>query len=398
MKPSVRARLPQQHRLLFIAYSLASFLYRWLVLAMIFWFLLQVFEPYGLEAIGQVVVAVALTGAIVAPLWRFVQFLCYPGRFRQMKSRRVYLTVAALAAVLVVMTSVPLPQDVFSELVVRPGEAESLYVEWTGTLQQTHAAYGERVRAGQTIAELEDPNLSIKIEELQSQLQRQQALLESYRVSEANPLHAAKLAGETQARIEQIRRQLEQRQQQHEKLTIQTSRAGRLIPPPNLPESQPMAGNLPHWLGVPLAQENLHATLERQTLVGYVGERQDLAAMLTIGQEDLRFVRSGQPVTMSLRAYPGETIAGTIQFVSTQPLASLPRELSTQNGGSIAPRPGLGGEQQPLIPLYEARVAWKQPPPVQLLPGMTGRAKIRVGQSTLFRRLVRAAATLVKFR
>jgi len=47
--------LPQQSRGLFLVYSVAAFVYRWMITFSILWFLTQVFKPYGLQVIGYAV-------------------------------------------------------------------------------------------------------------------------------------------------------------------------------------------------------------------------------------------------------------------------------------------------------------------------------------------------------
>ena len=51
MRPVSQRQLPAQGHFTFIAYSIASFLYRWFVLAAIIWFVSEMFEPYGLQII-----------------------------------------------------------------------------------------------------------------------------------------------------------------------------------------------------------------------------------------------------------------------------------------------------------------------------------------------------------
>ncbi|MEX0867415.1 MAG: hemolysin D, partial [Pirellulales bacterium] len=59
--------LPQRNQWLFALYTVASTIYRWVVLISILFFLHKVFEPYGLQIIGKVLVLVTLYGLVVHP-------------------------------------------------------------------------------------------------------------------------------------------------------------------------------------------------------------------------------------------------------------------------------------------------------------------------------------------
>ena len=398
MDASSRSRLPEKYRISFALYSIASFAYRWFVLAMIFWFLTRVFEPYGLEVLGYLVLTVSLTGAVVIPAVRAFRFFLFPGNLRMVKARSLLTTSLVILLVVAAISTLPLPHYVFADFVIRPGEAQSHYVEWPGNLREICVEYGDIVEEGQVIACLENPDLDIAIEELQSELERQTAALRSFRVDETDPLMAARLAGEARAKIAQLSKQLENRKRQQACLQITAVRNGVVIPPPNLIEPARADTDLAAWSDTPLKQENLHALLERQTLVCFVGDASDLTAILAIPEEDLKFVQADQPVELVSNSFRGENLRGRVEFVSNEPLDLLPRELSASNGGAIAAAERMGGGETSLLPMCAASVQFERPLPTNFLPGMIGKAKIQVGSSTVASRVIRAIATVLKFR
>ena len=96
MKPINPRQLPERNQTAFALYSVSSFSYRWFVMLMIFWFMTEIFRPYGLEAFAYIIIAISLFGMIVVPFYKMVKFFLHPGRSREVKRSRLYLTTAAL--------------------------------------------------------------------------------------------------------------------------------------------------------------------------------------------------------------------------------------------------------------------------------------------------------------
>ncbi|GAG26164.1 unnamed protein product, partial [marine sediment metagenome] len=67
--------LPQRCRLLFAAYTVGSFAYRWVIVFSILIFLCNVFEPYGLQAIGYTLAVFSMASMVGRPLWQLVKFV-----------------------------------------------------------------------------------------------------------------------------------------------------------------------------------------------------------------------------------------------------------------------------------------------------------------------------------
>ena len=99
-----------------------------------------------------------------------------------------------------------------------------------------------------------------------------------------------------------------------------------------------------------------------------------------------------------LNQYRDQKINGELRDVANDELAELPRELSKTNGGPVAPLPQMGGQERPLLKCYEATVSLSHVSDLDLLPGMHGSAKIRVGEASLGWRLWRKIQTVLNFR
>ena len=412
MEETQTRMLPERGKIAFATFTVLSFVYRWFVMGMIFWFLFQFLRPYGLETVAIFAIGVSLFGMIAVPTYKLVKFFLYPGRMREVKPLKATLSLCVLVACAAFVFLVPLPHHVTADFVVRPAEAQSLFVGWSGQLLDAPVKYGDRVSSGQTIASLENIDLQLSAMELESELQRLKILMNEYRLDRLNPLDAARRAGETKATMTRLSNSLTQRRQQIRQLTLVADRDGVLIPPPNAPPRNAPPHNaspgnqddltLASWSGLPLDSQNVSATFQRQTLIGYVGDPNNMVAMLALNQSDRSLVRSGVPATICFNSFRDSRSKGEIKMVSTKPLENVPRELSNKNGGPIATMPQADGTEKPLITVYEASIpllhdSATNDPQKKLLPGMTGQAKIRVGTAPLSTRIYRFLSTTFKF-
>ena len=401
MEPVSARRLPERQQFAFSVYAVSSFFYRWFVMATIFWFITRIFEPYGLQIIGYLAVGIAVAGSVIMPLYKGVQYFLYPGRLREVKKERLVMSACVLGVLLAAFFFLPLPHHVRAPFVVRPADAESVFVNWPGTLGEVHAQHGDEVSQGQVIARLRDPDLEIKVEELRGELARQEALLVSYRVRDDDPLELARLSGEAKANIVRLKRQLTEQEQQLKQLELTANRAGTIIPPPNTPDSTRRTGaadiTLASWAGTPLEPQNVSALLDRETLVCYVGDPNNMRAMLCIPQSEVKLMKADQPAKVTFNSFRGESRNGTVVNVGTQPVEILPRELSTTNGGTIAAKPQPNGAEAPMLTHFEVAIELNDKD-LNLLPGMTGRASVRVGASPLAARVYRSLSKVFKFK
>lgn len=398
MKPIPARMLPKRKQTSFALYSIASFVYRWFVILMIFWFITEVFEPYGLEILGYLVVAISLIGMVVVPLFKMTKFFLYPGRFREVKKVRTMFSAAVVLTALFAFCYVPVPHSVWVSFVVRPDNAQQVYVNQPGTLDQIKVQPGDSVVEGQTLAVLVNEDFEAEFLTLEGRLAKYQADLAAYQLSQNSVLDAARKIGETQAMITQVQRQIEVRKKQLGKLILVADRNGTVLPPPNSPAMNSDNITLASWSGTPLDAENQSAYLRRETMFCFVGDPGKMKAFLVVDQSDVKFLKPGQQVQLVLNQYRDKRIHGELKNVANDELLQLPRELSKTNGGPIAPLPQPGGSEKPLLKSYEATVALDHVTDLDLMPGMYGSAKIRVGEASLGWRLWRQIQTVVNFR
>jgi putative peptide zinc metalloprotease protein len=164
--------LPQRRQSFFAVYCVAAAAYRWLVVFGILWFLYQVFEPYGLEIIGQLIAVMSLYGLLVAPLWKLCKFFYVPGRMDQVKKPRMIASVAGTALLLLAVLLVPLPYYTSCSLYLQPRDAASVYVETPGAIQKIHVHDGQWVEQDQPLLTLTSLDVQISIARIEGAKQQ----------------------------------------------------------------------------------------------------------------------------------------------------------------------------------------------------------------------------------
>jgi putative peptide zinc metalloprotease protein len=95
-------------RLLFVAYAVGSWVYRWVVTFGIIWFLSGFLDP-KLKILSRGLAFLSLASMFIWPVFRMVKNVRQRGRLPDMKKNRVYITAAVAAAVLLLFVFLPLP-------------------------------------------------------------------------------------------------------------------------------------------------------------------------------------------------------------------------------------------------------------------------------------------------
>ena len=398
MKPIKSPTAPQQHRITFALYSVASFFYRWFVMIVIFWFLTEIFEPYGLAPVGHVLIAISLTGMVLVPIFKLCKFFAWPGRFREVKLIRAGLTALALVAAGYVFCCVPIRQHVDGSFVIRPAAAQQAFVTQPGTLVRQAVAPGQTVITGDVLAELENNDLELSLLSMEGELARLKTDLAGYELNRNVQLDSERLIVETRVMIDELNRQIEIKKSQREQLVLRAERDGVVIPPPNQIAMQGNSDKLAIWSGTPLDRTTKGAWLERDTLVCLIGAENEFEAIVVVDQSDLRLVEEGQSVKMVLEQQRDEVVRSKVRFVSRDPLTAVPRELSQSNGGSIAVEPTATGGETPLLKLYEIHAEIDDAADVPLRSGYRGLVKIDVAPASLGQMTVRGLRNLLNFR
>lgn len=373
-----------EHRGWLVAYWLISFVYRLFVIGVILWGLHKLLAPARLDILVGVVAVGAVAGMLAFPVIGAVRFLQDPQWKDRVRPRRFVVRASLAAGGLLLLLSVPLPARVRAPAVVRPADAERVYVTVPGMIVRTAQA-GEQVRPGQMLAELRNPEVTLAAQRARGECDRQRLHLENLRRQAIRSDAAAEAIPAAEAALADLEKRLEERVADEKRLSIHASRAGVLLAPPSqLAANDPM--ELEHWSGSPLEPRNVGANLATGTLLGLIGDPNRLEAVMLIDQQDVALVRQGQLVSLAVDLYPSRTFYGELTELSPSRVDELPRELVAL--ADVPQREDSQGRAAPLGKIYQARVKLEKAT-APLLAGAIGRARIHVAPQSLFTRLAR---------
>jgi putative peptide zinc metalloprotease protein len=384
--------LPKRHQMLFALYTIASFLYRWVVLFGILYFLNRVFEPYGLKVLGQAIAMASIYGMFAMPAISVWKFFRVPGRLSKVKRWRLYTSVAVVAAMLSAIFLIPFPCRVRAPFELQPHDAASIYVEVPGRLVEMAVKPGDVVKKGQLIARLESLPLEMKVLELEGQRKSYQAQVDSLEQMRGAQSASQDVAGKlafNRERLASVEKQLEKQKADLAKLTIAAPRDGTVIPPPRVPEQRKTDDvQLASWTGTPLDKENLGAHLSpegQHNLLCQIGDPNDWDAVMTIDQNNFP-IREGDEVRLMFEESAYHVFVTQISNWSADVQTNAPPRLASTNGGPLASKANPDGSVRPLNTSYQASARLDNRNGL-LRNGLIGMARIETEPKTLAQRL-----------
>ncbi len=380
--------LPQRRQAFFAVYCIAAAVYRWLVVFGILWFLYEVFEPYGLRVIGQLIAMVSLYGLVVVPVWKLAKFFYVPGRMDQVNKPRMIASVAGAAVLLLGACLLPLPHYTQCSLYLQPRNAASVYVETPGAIRQIHVRDGQWVDQDQPILTLDSLDVQISLAQIDGEKRRLESKHIALLQRSFDDESAAAEVAEVQEALAARHEQLQNRQRDAERLAIVAPLAGWIIPPPRVPTTPRNGTTLPSWAGTPLEPKNGNAFLAEGVAVCKIGDPRQLEAILAIDQSDLEFVQTGQPVEIMLEQFPGQRFRSEIGQIAQLDMQVMPQSLSSKAGGDLVTRTDQNGLERPDSTTYQGSAPLDDEEGL-LLVGATGTAKIHTGHRTVAQRFWR---------
>jgi putative peptide zinc metalloprotease protein len=235
--------LPQRNLGLFALYAVASSIYMWIVTASIFLFVWNVFKPYRLEVLGQLLAAGAVWGLVVRPMYGMIKFLKVPGRRDEVKSRNVLATIAVASLVVAAIALIPLPQRVWCAAELRPRGEETVYVSIAGTLERIAVKPGDVVQAGQELARLGSIDLDLEIAELEGQVTQYRTKLASLERERFTDPGAALEIGTVEESLKSYEEQLAKKRGDREELVLVAPRAGIVLPAQSIRQTPDPGGS-----------------------------------------------------------------------------------------------------------------------------------------------------------
>ncbi len=388
--------LPQRNRFLFAVFTVASVIYRWVVVFSICWFITKVLEMHGLQTLGRMIAVAGLVGMIAQPIMQTYKFVRTPGRLQKVKRGRLLASLGIAGAACTAACYIPLPHHVDCAFEIRPALAGAVYAGTPGQIVQTVKA-GTQVKIGDELVVLRNPELEIRLVELEGEFEEAKIQLKTLGLR-SNSDRSIKAQLDTQERlVSSIADMKAKTQEEIDRLIVKAKREGVVMPPPDKQPQPGDDGRLTGWSGSPLEEFNRGALLTAEDLVCEIGSARELEAVLVVDQGDVQLVEIGQSVDLKLDAQRMYSFEGKITEKSEAELKNASSSMASQSGGDLQTEiDPTTGQAKPRSVSYQARV------PIDnfdlpLRPGYRGSAKVHVKPMSLGQRLWRVVAQTFNF-
>jgi putative peptide zinc metalloprotease protein len=365
--------MPETGRFWFVAFAIASAIYRWVILFGVTIFLYTVLKPYDLQSIG-IALAVASLAGIVGNLGYSVYRIISTPRTDPMDYRKVGTTAFIVAGLALAALFVPLPLHEETTFLVEPSSVVHVYATTPGRVSEVRVAPGSRVSKGDLLVKLTNPEKEAKLIslELEYALQEREVELSRLLQDAAQERVARSLLDGLKTQLADYRRQLAQ-------LELRAPSDGVVVAPMRVPEPKHDGAvrQLGRWYGSPLDPKNLGATLTERTHVLSIAPLETCDAVLYIDQADRDDVRVGQDVQIKFEHAADHTYEGKIESIADRESQLAPEALSSKAGGGLQTVTDAQGRERLTSSVYQATVRLDQD--VDLLrTGLRGRARFIV--------------------
>lgn len=390
--------LPQKKQGWFAAYTIASIVYRWVIVFSIMMFLMKVLEPYGLEALGRVIAFAGLSGMIIQPIWQTIKFFRTPGKASKMKRKNVLTSLGILGAAITAVAYIPLPYYVDCAVQIEPHNPSQVFAMVPGKLVKWNKKPGDVVEKDEVIATLD--SLDLRIKHLKADGEFEVALMRYNELKNSmNYDDQARVQFDTQKEIAQAKwNMVKEIDEQMKMLEVKSKAAGIIMPAPSkpMPKEAQAGEQLPGWSGSPFEERNENAYFDKSDLLCLVGNPEEMDAVLVIDQHDIDLIKVKMEADIKIDSARLETFHGEIEKISEMNMETSPENLALQSGGRLDTEMDATGRLRPISTSYQARIPLKDVN-VALRSGYRGQAKIYVGGKSLGWRLYRFVAKTFRF-
>lgn len=390
--------LPTRNKALFGIFTIASFIYRWVVAFGIIMFLNQVLKPYGLQSLGRAFAVAGVAGMIVPAVTGVYKFLKTPGRAAKIKRGNLLSSLGIAIAVLAFICFFPLPFHVYCATEAQPFEAKEVHTLVAGQLLEWHTKPGQMIAKNDPICRLENRDLDIKIQEARSEKEATESLIEQLRYHANN---APNMGSELEAqRKELVKKQkvLATLIEKQANLVVRSPIDGFVLQPPDKEESKAAKAQeqLTGWYGDLFQKSNSEAYLSEAELICFVAPSPKMEAIIVVDQHERNLLAIGNEVEIMFDAAPLESVKGKIVSFAETKMTETPANLSIQSGGTLDAKTDEMGRTRPISTSYQVRVEFIDLK-VPLRPGYRGNAKVHLAWKSLGFRFYRYVSKTFNF-
>jgi putative peptide zinc metalloprotease protein len=328
---TVESQLSNRQQRRVVAYAVLSRLYSVVVLIAIYAMLFSLARPYHLENVIVTLAVLTLIG-IALPygyaLWRLFR---NPGNRSRLQTPRVAIFGGTLTAIVLTILFWPIRHTVAGKAVFIPENGHVVYVTVGGELAEALKP-GTHVQAGDVVAELRDPQVTVALAKHTGEFAVKQAHFQQLNTLRALESRISLQLPTAKAELTDAESQLAQYQRRADELVVRSPIAGTIVAPPMI-EVEQTPDRLRNWSGSPLEARNQGCWVEPGTVLCMVGNPQKLSALVTVEERDVADIQPGDQVKILLESAPVRIVTGTVKQV-----ASRATEPHSEPGSELAER------------------------------------------------------------
>lgn len=338
---------------LFAIYAIASWIYRWVVMFGILWFLADFLGP-KLKIISQMLAFASLASLFIWPSYRVVKNIRQRGRLPDMKAARVYITLAALGALVGAFFFLPLPVSRIHEtgmVVVDPGSAEGVMLPEPARLATLEVQPGQQVRKGQILGRFTSEQLEVEKARAMANRDEQQQIAKrlSRSVSEAQAVGDDVSANRYRVDARDAENKAITAVKYLELLAARSNKVRELRAPR---DGVVLAAPQPDEIG-----KLFDRGYTETTPLFSVGDPNRLLVRVPVSPPDFKLLRSDMAdrgkleVSILVKGRSDCEFTGWVRYLPAQNSETVPVQLTQRGGGPLAIKPG--GDPNVFVPLAQ---------------------------------------------
>jgi putative peptide zinc metalloprotease protein len=351
------AYMAPSRKLLFVAYAIGSWVYRWVVMFSILWMLSDFLGP-KLKILSQMLAVLSLASLFIWPGYKVIKNIRQRGRLPDMKAVRVYITLFVLLVLILAFFLLPLPVSRVHEtglVAIEPGELEAVLLPEPARLTAVEVAPGETVRKGQVLARFHSAKLESDLTEARSNREAKRAT--------ADQLN--RIVNQVRGQVDDDRlRDFEMQAQQAKAEAESADTAARMLD-----------ARINTLGALRATRDGVAVTIPRKDEIdklfdqGYpetppiiqVGDPMKLRIKVPVSPQDFQVLKDDLPakggeldVSILIKGRSDREFHGKLRQLPGQNASTLPIQLTQRGGGPLAVKPSDDPNQ--LIPLAQTYI------------------------------------------
>jgi putative peptide zinc metalloprotease protein len=368
-----------------VAWAVASFFYRILVITAILYGVHVVTRTNEVEALGDLAIVVALTGLLLPVIYQIVH-VCRSGK-PVMRPRLLptLIMLSILAGLGFLIVAVPLPHRIRVPAVAELRDPVVLFAPRSGRLTWL-VHEGDNVQPGQLIARIDNPDLRKQLLLAGTTIREKSIRLANLELRAKDQEEPIAEIPVLQAELQELGKQRSIMQEELASLEVRSSRGGTIFHVPRDRRATEASDSFGQQEGNLLDPVNSGGFVERGQALCQVGDSGELEATLYVEQDWVEAVSTGTPVRFFFDHSADFVVEGIVTATRGESVARVPEMLVVNRLVAVSPQAGDG--LVPAGPLFRVRCELAASVP-GMLPGSAGMARVTLPAATLLQRAER---------